>query len=55
MHGWLFKDINVVKLKTLVMLADHLLKLNHSVNTCSVFSYYFILSLSYKYLHLGHK
>ena len=32
MHGWLFKDIHVVKLKTLAMLANDLLKHDNQIN-----------------------
>ena len=33
MHGWLFKNIHVVKLEALTMLANDLPKLNNPVST----------------------
>ena len=36
MHGWLFKDKHDVELETLAMLANDLLKLNKTKNTCLI-------------------
>ena len=36
MHGWLFEDIKVVKLRLVAMLANDSVKNNDTTNTCLI-------------------
>ena len=37
MQGWLFEDINIVKLETLAMLGNDSLKLNNQINSAFIY------------------